>query len=248
MKVTDCVWEVKNLGKRTVEIEVRPDDVLGEELFEAIDSEFDYHVFKVAPENVQANDVLCRRGYSLIETQIGLEMRRADFGFITGDSLARYLFKDLDFEDIKRPDQFEQVTSRISTDMFKTDRIALDPVFGVDFSRKRYVNWMTTEFHNQTSLFYQMGYRGDSVGFSMFRIRNGIFYGILGGIYSDISQGLGLLTACAGAKYIEMNGLDIKKTQTAVSSNNPPIIQVYNHCHFNFKNFTHVFIKHLDTV
>ena len=89
-----------------------------------------------------------------------------------------------------------------------------------------------------------MRYKGEHIGFSMYRIKDRIWHGDLGGVYPGYGQGLGLLTACSSFLYMKQRGTDVLKLVSNISSNNTPVIPTFNHCHFNFKKFKYVFVKH----
>lgn len=246
MILTDCVWELANIGKRTCEVVVEKNDILDHAFFQDLDSKYEYQVIKVTPGNIKANYTLEDNGFHLIETQIELEMKYKDI--CLDDMLIKYIERDTSFLEVKENKELEEILERITPNMFVTDRIALDPLFGYDFSCKRYKNWMKTAFLNKTASFLKMFYKNEHVGFIMYRIKGSIWYGYLSGIYDGVDQGLGLLTACGGLIYMKKNEVNIKTVVTAISSNNTPVVPITNHCHYNFKGFKYVFVKHNDVV
>lgn len=242
MKITDCVWEVANIGKRTCEVLIEKNDSIEGGFLEDISSKYEYQVVKVESGNIQANIILSRHGFHLIETQIDIELKYSDFNY--NDPLVKFLEADTSFIDVEETKDFEAIFERMTPNMFVSDRVALDPCFGLEVGYKRYCNWMRTSFDNKTAQFFQMKYKGEHVGFSMYRVKDGIWHGDLGGVYPHYGNGLGLLTACGSFYYMKQRGLKIKKLVSAISSNNVPVIPTFNYCHYNFKNFKQVYVKH----
>lgn len=246
MKITDCVWEISNIGKKTCEVVVDEGDTIDDNLLSKLDTDYEYQVFKVAPNNIATNFFLGDKGFHFIETQIEIELKYKDFNF--NDPLVKYLEPDIIFKDVIEKDEFEAIFNRMTPNMFISDRLAVDPYFGIEYSYKRYSNWMRTAFNNKTASFFHILYKGEPVGFSMYRITDDVWHGDLGGVYPGFGAGLGLLTACCSFYYIKQRGIKIKKLVSAISSNNIPVIPTFNHCHFNFKNFKYIFVKHNDTI
>lgn len=246
MKITDCVWELANIGKKTAEISVDKNDILDETLLKDLDSQYEYQVMKVTSGNIAAIMLLEENGFRFVETQIAIELKYSDFDW--SDSLIKFIEPDLVFVDVVTKNDFDSIFDQMTPDMFISDRVALDPYFGLDYSYKRYCNWMRTSFENKTASFFQMKYKDEFIGFSMFRIIGTVWHGDLGGVYPNSGKGLGLLTACAPFLYIKQRGLRITKLISAISSNNDPVLPTFNHCHYNFKKFIQVFVKHNDSI
>lgn len=242
IQITDCYWEVANIGQKTCEVSVNRTDSLEKILLDELDSQYEYQVFKVAPGNINANVLLGENGFHLIESQIEVEKKYREFDY--GAPLIRYLMPKVSFCELEEEDEFESIFKRMTPNMFVSDRIALDPFLGLEYSYKRYCNWMRTAFMNKSASFIQFIYDGEPVGFSMYRIKDNVWQGDLGGVYPECGGGLGLLTPSAPFLYIKQRGIKLSKMSSHISSNNIPVFPPYNYCHFNFKNFTYVFVKH----
>lgn len=242
MKQVDCYWEQLNLGKKTVEVTVDSNDIIDPGLFAELDKKYEYQVFKVNSGNVPANIILCNHGYAMIETQVEVEMKPKDFIF--NAPLIEYIEPDVSFIDVTSEEQLQEVIEKITPEMFVSDRIALDPNFGLAYSCRRYCNWIKNSFKNNTTTIFQIMYKNEHVGFEMFRLIDGIFHGDISGIYPGTDNGVGLLTNSAGPMYIRQKGLKVKKIVSAFSANNLPLLPVVNYCRYNFKNYVYVFVKH----
>lgn len=242
MRITDCKWELENLGKTACEVAVGSGEIVDRQLLEDI-AGFQYQVVKVDPGNIGANIFLEENGFRLMETQIEVELRQKEFNY--EDRLLKFLSPDVSFKDVETEEEFEALLQGMTPEMFVSDRIALDPHFGLEMSYRRYRNWMKTAFINKSASFFQILYKGEPVGFSMYRIKDGLWHGDLGGMYPSSDQGLGLLTAAAAFLYMKQRELKNLKLVSCISSNNTPVISAFNYCHFNFRKFKYVFVKHV---
>ena len=89
MRIIDCEWELKNIGKKTCEVLIDKNDIVDDNLLHVLDSEYEYQVVKVDPDNIAANIKLGDNGFHLVETQIDLELKYKEFNF--NDSLIKYI-------------------------------------------------------------------------------------------------------------------------------------------------------------
>ena len=243
MDVIDCYWEIENLNKRTVEIEISPSDTITQDGIENIIRNYEYIVVKVPVNRVDINFILSKQGFSMIESQLTISKNYKDFDF--GDKYISYIYNDVDFEDICESNAFDKMLNSITPNMFSTDRIFLDPEYGPDISCNRYKNWLKTSFQKNECKFYEYSYKGNRVGFTMYKEDNGIWKGILGGIYEEFqNEGLGILTASSFFLYAKMKDIKMKKLIGAISSNNVPMVSIYNHLDFRLLSNNYVFIKH----
>jgi hypothetical protein len=70
---------------------------------------------------------------------------------------------------------------------------------------------------------------------------------LLNGLYKPYQRkGLGLLTPASPLMYIQRNNLHYEEVSTNISSNNVPVVKLYNRLGFTLDYQTYVFIKHID--
>ena len=245
MKFIDCVWELENLGCRVCEISIEADDIFDERAIISKTNSFDYVVIKVGMNHPDFNFGLSRLGFSMVETQLSLSKRYKDFNF--EDRLVKRFLPHVDEKIVISSEDLSRIINRITPDMFSTDRIYLDPKFDKNSSMIRYTNWIRTEYQRKTSIVKEILYDGVAIGFGMQREKDGVVSGLLGGIYEgEQSEGYGLLTACSGFLTSKNNNNPFIKVYTAISSNNYPMLQIYNYLNFKIDNLTYVFVKHKD--
>lgn len=242
MKIRDCYWEKNNLGVSTAEIIVENDDVFDRLSFENINSDYEYKVVKVPEKKVDFNIGLASLGYTFIETQIQYSMKVKVFDF-QNRWLTR-LEPYVQFEKVNTPNELNELLSRITPEMFITDRISLDPSFGPSIGCQRYKNWILSEFDQKSSVIQKTFFKGEFVGFGMYKVKDRILHATLGGIFSDVNYPIGLLVPSNRLLQIKREGIDVDEIRTSVSSNNKPVWQLYNSLHFTNIGISYVFIKH----
>lgn len=242
MEIRNCFWELDNIGKTTVEVNVSNEDSFSLDTFKALDQKYQYQVVKVPAGKMDFNFGLTQLGFSMIEAQLEISLMKKNFNY--NDPLLLNIYDKIDFKDVTTEDEFQKLLERVTPGMFSTDRIALDPVFGEKIGCQRYTNWMKTEFYKQSSNFYVLYYDGKEIGFSMYREHNGTWDGLLGGMYPDAPEGVGLLTACGHFVYSEKKNKPLRMVVTNISANNGPVLSVFNHTGWKLKKVKYVFVKH----
>lgn len=241
MKITNCIWEQKNIGKKTVEIQVEEKDGFSVETILKHISGYEYAVVKVPMNMPLFNIELSQMGFFCLETQQNMSMQYDDFDF----SHVEHLYYDTAFENVKSDEDFHEVLSYIEPGMFSTDRISIDPRFGEKIGCRRYINWMTTEYYKGTSQLIKVVYQGQHVGFMLLKFDDDEVQLLLNGLYKPFQgRGIGILTPASPMMYIRKNNIPVQIERTSISSNNIPVVKLYNRLHFQISSQTYVFVKH----
>lgn len=245
MKVTDCYWEKANLGSKTAEIEIEQNDVFDSNTIIDIEQQYEYVVIKVPMKMAGYNFGLTKLGYTMTEVQCRLSKEYRDFDF--EDRLIQRIMPHISFSKIEDKESFDALVKRITPGMFSTDRISLDPYYGLETAAQRYKNWMTSAFSGGTAQFLSLKYDNNEVGFSMYKQDRDLVEMILGGIFEEYqSRGIGIMTPTRHLLYAKQTGEPLKKVSTAISSNNSPVWKIYNHFNFKIDNLFYVYIKHIE--
>lgn len=244
MKVTDCFWEQRNLNRRTIEISIEANDTVTEEQLKEVYKNYEYVVVKCPVRRVDINTLLSDLGFVMIECQYRISKLYQDFN--PNDELLKPLLPRLSFKKAIDKEDFDLLVGNVTPGMFTTDRIALDPHFGIDDCYRRYKNWMTTEFESQKSNFLLTYCDNDPIGFAMYKKEGEAIDYLLGGIYKKY-QGLryGILTPLQPFAYAYKDKeLCFTEVKTSISSNNPRIVELYNYLNFRILTTTYIFVKH----
>lgn len=242
MKVVDCTWEIKNLGRKTVETTVDKVDAFDPSFFSKLQEDNQYVVVKVPMCLVGFNFGLTKLGFTMIETQINISKKFKNFNF--DDRLVKSIYPHVDTKDIETDSELSDIIECITPGMFTTDRIFLDSHFSPSLSATRYSNWVRSEYESGRGHIFKMFYDDKFVGFGMERrSENGELHGLLGGIFeAQQNSGLGLMTACVDFIVAHKRNQPFNVLRTSISSNNTPMLQFYNYLNYTIDSMMYVFV------
>lgn len=239
MEIVEAVWEIRNIGLRTFEIEVSEKDSW-EDLKESIEKlKFDYLVVKIPPSRTdlifKASDV----GLIFVE-----QVTKAHFSgeLPTLDSLQRRILNSLSYQEMTQSNK-EILFQEISNGLFKTDRVALDPLLGMKKSSQRYLGWISDELE-AGALIYEVTKTEDLIGFFLIRqINPDTSHAILAGLLDKYQKsGLGFV----------LNFLEIEISQkmgssavySIFSSNNRGALAIHMSMGYKVDRQHYVYVKH----
>lgn len=228
MKIIKATWENRNLGRDAYEITLDRKDLKD---FDATLKEIHaqnfvgaYVVVKMPVGDLKALHALEDDGFRFVETQFHI----ADYfePKEMPDETAG-LMKNAERVTVpKDRTEWERVISKITPDMFDTDRISLDPLLGKEIACKRYQNWCRDLFENPHSWMWVMKVDGQEVSFGL-NIRDEEKQtddGILGGVFAEFkNEGYGVSLSCDNNKKNKVKG------KTVISSNNLAMLRIYQH-------------------
>lgn len=241
MIITDCFWEFENLGLKTISFDADIDDVFNKDCFNT--TVYEYLVARIPAGKADFIFGLPEIGFVQVESQFSISKTFSSIDF--SNALIKSLEKKIDFKEIETIDDLGHIFEKMTKNMFTTDRICLDPKMGPEMALKRYKNWMKTELKEKNLIILQVNIRGINVGFSMFKIKGDKCFVYLGGIYEDYQKmGIGLLTPLSPAFYMRKNNITCRLLETQISSNNYPVIELYNYLGYKLDKVTNVFVKH----
>ena len=241
MKVFDCFWEQENLGRKTVEILIERTDSFDEMVLKQLTRGYQYVVVKVPMNMPTFNYGLTGMGFVCVENQMNVGISLKDFDF----HKVIHLLDDTSFQVVEGRCDLDTVLTSIKPGMFSTDRISLDTYFGQDIGCQRYINWIVSEFERGNATLVKMFYKNRHVGFMLFKTNDKTINLLLNGLYNEYQgQGMGLLTPASPMLYVKKSSLDISEELTSISSNNIPVVKLYNRLNFRLVNQTYVFVKH----
>lgn len=242
MKIVEAIWEKDNIGSDVIEFTIEKSDVLSDDEILSFPNTYDYKVVKVPVNMTHINWVLGNNGYTMIETQIKLSKKISDFNF--EDRFIKRLLPFVSYRKVSSIDHLNMILQRISPQMFITDRIALDPYYGSEVGCNRYKNYISTSFNKRTAEIIGVFFKDQLVGFEMYTINERICHGILGGIFDDVRiPGIGFLVACSPLLFTSKEN-NTNKFVADISTNNIPVVELYEYLHFHIDEMTYVFVKH----
>ncbi|MDR0500818.1 MAG: GNAT family N-acetyltransferase [Coriobacteriales bacterium] len=244
MRVIKAVWELENLGKHTTEFELEPgDDKELCDLIAAIGAnEQEYNVIKLDSSLSSLLLPLAQNGYSFIESQF---IFLAQYDDLKMNSIQQRIANSISVRPMALDDSdaMQRLFYEVSLGMFDTDRIALDPHFGVQVSAKRYINWLKSAMQGGSQV-YEYIYKEKPIGFSAIKdMPDASQEPFLGGMYDEFRKsGLGMVIVAKDLQIIANNGT--KAAPVAVSSNNPAVWKLYLQLGYTLLQVKHVLVKH----
>lgn len=240
MKIVNCTWELANIEKKTCEITIEDDEIsLDIVSLAEIESQYEYIVVKVGSKKVPIYKKLASNGFYFVENQISVSFRSKQKG-----SMGRMANKYFDRLNLRLcpKENIQIILGEIGDDLFYTDRIALDPAFGIIKANKRYKNWINSTYDNQDFFMYEICLLNKAIGFAYFQKRNNVIDYLLGGLYKEYqSSGLGITIPLSAIKLLQQENM--KSIETCISSNNLNVVRCYVECGYEISGMNYVFVK-----
>lgn len=246
MKIVDCPWEIENIGRKTIEITVENEDVEpnAKGLMSLYDR-YEYAVIKVPMRKIGFNRMLAELGFTCMEVQMNVSVSPQHFNYNVISNIAN----DILMIPESSKEGTEKVIAHMAPQMFSSDRITLDSEFGPNIGLKRYQNWLFSELSHGTSSLVHVVYKGTVVGFMLYRITDSVFQLLLNGLYLEWQgKHLGIITPSSPLLFLKQMGLEVERVKTSISSNNIPVVKLYNRLGFTLDSQTYVFTKHLHQI
>ena len=238
MKVIDAFWEKRNLGVDTVEFVAEKNDA-AEDIYRIItSSEKGYNTIKLPGERPDLNCLMNELGYTYIETSFHLthNLREPVLNPVQKRMTDCVSYAKMDNDDI------DTLFAEIAKGMFITDRIALNPRFGIEIANKRYINWIKDELQCGTELF-KLIYKNDAIGFFTFKeTEKGVYYPFLAGMYEKYNKsGLGINIVLKPLR--EARERSGRMCSTYVVSNNLNSLTANLELGYKIQSFNNIFYK-----
>lgn len=238
MKIIDTFWEKRNLGVSSKEIIISKSDTIEELkklLPQLIDTE--YLIVKVPSPFVYFIEYLTAEGFEFIETIIetSLDLDRFKIPIILEKINTKVTYHEMI--------EFNLLFDEINKGIFNTDRIALDSKFGIDYSSRRYINWLKDELEKGNKI-YNIILKDTNVGFfALKKINDEIYDNFLAGLYlNDKNFGLGFSIITKAIEEIRNRGG--KRYTTHISTNNVAVFKIYSQLGFIPQEVHYVLKKH----
>lgn len=239
MKIVDAYWEKRNLGVDCVEVSIETTDDVTEIYSKLKDIDVPYVVIKVPSGRMDIMFKLAEWGFVYVESLINFTHDLKD---IELSGIYKRINQSVSCKKMHR-EEYALVFREIEKEIFSTDRISIDPLFGKKIAARRYINWINDECERNSEI-YEVLYKDQGIGFfTLKETEKGVFYPFLAGVYSDYAtSGLGIYVI---QKILEEAvRRDANKVSTYLSSNNLPVIKVHSSLGFVIADMKYVYIKH----
>lgn len=242
MKIVDATWEKRNLGVDVIEVSCAENDS-AEELADTLKGiNTPYSVVKIPSGCISLLFKAQQEGYRVIELSFEIQ---GDIRRIHTPEIYERFIKHITMEKAEGL-ILERVLDEIKRgEIFKTDRIAIDPFFSTEIAGQRYYNW-SRDILEDGGFMGVLYYKEQPVAFNLSILSkdgNGISDGILGGLLPEAPNlGLGFLVVHAENEICRI--LHGKHCLGRVSSNNLPILRLHTQFGYEIKNATYILVKH----
>ena len=241
MQIIDAYWEERNLGVSCYEIKTGFRDSLEEikEQYEEL-KERQYMVVKVPSSRPDIIPFFQQREFAFCETAITLEhnLRSIDVPKRLEKIFEKCRWVRMVEEDIGF------LHDQVYKNVFKTDRVYMDPMFTEEQAARRYDCWIQDLIHDD-NIPYKVMFQDETVGFFLNKeVKAGVYDGLLAATYSNYEgTGMGYCIQYAGLKSAMDRGAS--KYIGHVSANNPTVLKMLLSIGFSVKEMEYVFIKHI---
>lgn len=169
MRVVDAVWEKRNLGVDAASFHISSEDTLEDVIGTIRDNHSSYQTVILDPARTDMLLELQNFGFKFIECSFILSASEEDIEI--PKPLKR--FQSQMTYRLATDDEIEQIKSIIrSGDIFKTDKISLDPHFGVKMAGTRYSYWIDDLLNSGKNL-YVMTLKDEVIAFEIASISEG---------------------------------------------------------------------------
>jgi hypothetical protein len=242
MKIVEAVWEKRNLDKLVAEIDVSNGDL--EDFLnksKEFEVKFDYIVVKIPTGNLDLLFTLQRNGYFFAETIIKCRSKIQNLAF--NPVYQRVL--DVTTSNPATPFELGLVLEQVDKEMFTTDRISLDPVFGTKLGARRYAGMIKDEL-GAGAIMHSVNFRGENAGFFMLREKpysDGEYLANLGGIFPKFQNvGLGMVMNILEIQSVaNLGGLSL---ETTFSTNNRGALATHLELGYTLIDQKYILVKH----
>ena len=238
MKIIDAHWEKRNIGVSCEEVLVEESD--NEEVLREISSlKSSYQIVKLPPSKSQLILPLQQLGFDFIEL-IYWCSHNLSLPVLDGP-LAR-MAKEFQ---VAEADQaaLNCIKYNIKNGMFFTDRVAIDPQFGMRHSANRYSGWLD-DLLKVGGRAFVLKYKNNTVGFYVIKQDGLCCDALIGGVFADYARsGFGFML-----NYFEIitaAELGAKELRGVFSSNNGPIFGINFRLGYRLVPKFYVFVKHV---
>jgi len=222
MKFVDAYWDTRSLGDRCATLLFQTSDGK-EDVAEAmrLSSEYDLITASVPSGSNLLPGELEAAGFRFVETKLCYEH---DLKQVTLPEFEKRFLPDISIKEASE-EEIRYMEEAIGNGLFATDKISLNPRFGVKVAGKRYINWISDEMEKGAHL-YSFFYKDVLSGFFIYKeSAPETVYPFLAALFPGKYEkilGVNLVFSCISlAKENEY-----RRYITDVSSNNLPIIRI----------------------
>lgn len=244
MKTLHATWELDNIGVNAYEIMLAPQDtpeMLAAEEQRLIAEGAQYIVVKTPVNCPQLLFGLSGLGYTFVEMVFHVAIERRDYHM--PDTIARF-DRGLTVEPLTDVEQLARVQALIRAGVFVSDRVSIDPAFGVSAGGNRYARWLGSMVAGGAYL-YEVQLKQRPIGFFVIQRKSeDTVDPVLMGLYDEQrDRGMGALLHKKTLDTCFTHACD-RLTSTVVS-NNAKVLRVYVNAGATITDTLYTYVKHI---
>lgn len=244
MKTTHAAWELDNIGVNAWEIELDAADTpemlaQEEQRIRALGAE--YIVVKTPVNCPQLLFGIGQLGYTFVEMVFRVMIRRNEYHM--PDRIARF---DRGLTVVERTDEAERerIYGLIRTGIFRSDRVSIDPAFGIMKGGNRYANWLKGVLADGGYLYEVLSNEKPIGFFVIIRRDENTVDPVLMAMYDEQNdRGMGALLHKKTLDTCFTH--DCKKLTSTIVSNNAKVLHVYVNAGANITDTLYTYVKHI---
>lgn len=243
IKISDAVWEKRNLGFSVYEVTVNEYAKITE-LDSVLSLDSDLLYVKVHHNNFHVIKKLLSENFVYIENQFIIQKRLRK---VVVPELFTKTLRSLETQVISSKKEFEIIFDELDKGLFTSDRFAKDENFGIKVSNLRYKNWISDMIRSGDYECNLIKTKDEKIPVAFFinKYQLKIAHAMLGGVFNDF-KGIGVghsFIYFAMKNAIKQN---CKVLKTQISSNNLPVFNIYSSI-FGFEiNGNYVVLKKIN--
>lgn len=244
MKTTHAVWELDNLGVNCWEIELNAADtpeMLAAEEARIREEGAEYIVVKTPVNCPQLLFGLDRLGYTFVEMLFRVMIRRDEYHM--PDRIARF---DRGLTVVERTEEVERerIYGLIRKGIFRSDRVSIDPSFGIMKGGNRYANWLKGILEEGGFLYEVLSGEKPIGFFVIVRKDETTVDPVLMAMYDEQNdRGMGALLHKKTLDTCFTH--DCKRLTSTIVSNNAKVLHVYVNAGANITDTLYTYVKHI---
>lgn len=239
MRIIDATWEKRNLGVTCLEMNCEASDRV-DEVLSMLPLQAAYQLIRVPAGRTDLLLSVQERGYKTIEMTFNLARRLDEFEL---PPIYRRFAGCVKCREATR-DDCENVLNLVeSGQVFKKDRIALDPCFSAALSGRRVAFW-SRDLLQKGGKMYVATYKERHIAFALnIEKEKGVYDACFSGLIpGPDTLGLGFAAVYLNTLVPYQNGAN--KVVTVVSSNNMPILRLHMLFEYEPTEINYVLVRH----
>ena len=244
MRTVHATWERENLGVDAYEIALSPTDTveaLAAEEKRVAAAGAEYIVVKSPVDCPELLFGIPRLGFAFVETVYHVEVKRKEYHM--PDTVARF-DRGLSVRQRTEPKELARIDGLVRRGLFVSDRVSIDPVFGVAKGGARYANWLRSMVEGGGFLYEVLQGERPMGFFVICRKDADTVDPVLMGMYdAERDRGMGVLLHKKTLDTCFVH--DCKRLTSTVVSNNSKVFRTYVNAGASITETLYTYVKHL---